>query len=199
MLLSGISPGFQPPGHPSLLQAKQMYLKAVEGDAEAAREAGKLLTTLREQSPSNPVIEAYFGSMQLLESGRTLLPWKRAKLAKEGLIALDDAVTRAPESLEVRYLRAISLFHLPKFFKREQQAAQDFSKLASRVVPAARSGIIDPRFAASALYHHGIFLHRQGRTQEAEEFWRGAAEIAPQSRAAAQALTRLKGRDPNVP
>lgn len=191
-LAAGICPGFQPDS-PSFERAKQLYLRAVEGDGDAAREASKLFSGLHSQSPGDPLIRAYFGSLQLLESGRTLLPWKRAKLAKEGLNALDGAVMLAPEGLEVRYLRAISLFHLPRFFKREQQSAEDFAYLATRVTVALRNGALDPRFAASALYHHGIFLQRHGRKKEAAEFWRAATQTAPQSRAAAQAAEQLKG------
>ena len=173
-------------------QVREWYYKAVDGDRQAARNAAAALTGLLASGLATPVQRAFAGSLRVLESGHTFAPWKKGKLAKEGLLELESAVAAAPNDLEVRFVRAMSTFHLPSFFKREEQSAADFKLLATAAPQAVATGKLEPRIAASALYHHGIFLERKGDKTGAEEAWKAAAQIAPQSRAAAEAQRRLR-------
>lgn len=184
-------PASRPQDPGVLVRARDNYIKAVEGDREAGRESEKLFEQLLTQKPDNPILIAYIGSLHLLESGRTLAVWRRGKLAKDGLAALDRAVSLAADDPEVRFLRAISTYHLPAFFQREQQAAADLKWVAEHVSEAVPSGRLDRRFAAAALYRYGLILERESGRQRAEEEWKRAIQIAPRSRAAADASRRL--------
>ncbi len=69
---------------------------------------------------------------------------------------MDQAVNRAPDDLEARFIRAASTWHLPFFFKRRDQAASDFAYIAPRAEAAvakreatARAGRRRPRLLRS--------------------------------------------------
>jgi hypothetical protein len=178
----------------SFVSAKAAYLRATDGDSVALREAESLFAALMSANPENPVYTAYHGSLQVLQSARTMAPWKKGRLAKNGLSALDAAVSRAPDNLEVRFLRAISTVPLPGFFHRADQCAADFAWLAVRVEAAAESAAFDRRYGASALYQHGRFLARLGRHQAAVDAWKGAVRLAPESRGGNEARKRLSSQ-----
>jgi hypothetical protein len=172
--------------------AKARYYAAVEGQTSALREARDLFDKLRSSFPSDPLILAYSGSIQLLESARTMALWRKGKLAKEGLRLLDEAVARSPQDPEIRFIRAASTFHLPGFFRREEQSKADFAWLAPQVPEAVARGRLERRLGAAALYHHGLVLDRSGNGPAARDAWRETIRIGQDTRAAADARKRLE-------
>ena len=169
-------------------QAKKLYFEAVDGNGEALVKSQELLR----DSASSPVAQAYAGSLQLLQSDRTLALWRKGRLAKEGLEMLDRAVKAAPDNLEIRFLRAASTMHLPGFFKRSEQSEADLAQIAPRVAAAAESGLIERRIAAAALFYHGVNLQRRSDWAGAESAWRTATAIGPQTRAGIDAAAKLR-------
>ena len=170
-----------------LAEARQFYLRAVEGDSGALKQAVALLATLREERPHDPLVAAYFGSSRLLESDQTLAPWKKGKLAKEGLTHLDAAVHQAPDHAEIRFLRAASTFHLPGWFGRREECEADLRMLVS---PGARQSL-QPRYAAAALYYRGVLLEKAGDREGARSAWAQAARLSPDTRAGRDAAEKL--------
>ena len=142
-------------------KARAFYYEAVDGRKEAVQEARVLFTKLRETDGDNAKVLAYAGSIELMEASRAVAPWKKGRLSKEGLQLLDKAVSRAPEDLEVRFVRAASTFRLPGMFGRSAQSEEDFAWLAPRVSAAAASGAIDARLAAAVLRHHRLIKERK--------------------------------------
>ena len=141
--------------------ARARYYEAVDGRSEPLDVARALFRKLRDSGDNNPKVLAYAGSIELMEASRAFAPWKKGRLAKDGLKLLDDAVARAPQDLEVRFVRAASTFRLPEMFRRREQSEQDFAWLASRVSAAAASGALDARIAAAALHHHRLITARR--------------------------------------
>ncbi|MBC8165350.1 MAG: hypothetical protein H7Y20_05695 [Bryobacteraceae bacterium] len=174
-------------------RARDLYLKGVDGDRNATRQSSEIFRSLAKQRPHDPVIAAYLGSNDLLDSGRTLAVWKKGKLAKDGLTALDNAVASDPNSIEIRFVRAISTYHLPAFFKREQQCESDLAAIAPKVGEAVVTGSLDKRLGAAALFYYGLIRERKGDRKGAERAWRGAALTFPDTPAGAEAARRLRG------
>jgi hypothetical protein len=175
-----------------LQNAKSRYFAAVDGDEKALSEARQIFEQLRSTHPKDAVILAYAGSVQLLQASHTLAPWRKGKLAKEGLGQLDEAVRAAPDNLEVRFVRAASTYHLPGFFKREKQSEDDFAWLSSRVAAAVASRSLDARIGAAALYHHGLFKEKAGDQAAARSAWQEAVRTGPETRAGGDARKRLQ-------
>lgn len=172
-------------------KARALYYEAIDGNKDAHDKASELFKKLRDAGGGDPKVLAYSGSLELLEASRAFAPWKKGKLAKAGLELLDDAVKRAPQDLEVRFVRAASTFNLPRMFQRSEQSEADFAWLAPRVEAAAAAGALDPRIAAAALFHHGLIQERSGDKQGARAAWEKAARIGKGTHAGADASKRL--------
>lgn len=169
-----------------LNKARKLYLEAVAGDRFAAQESEALLNRLTKSEPEDARIRAYLGSLKVLESGRTMALWKRGSLAKSGLEALDRAVSMSPEDAEVRFLRAVSTFHLPGFFHRDKQCLDDLQFVADRAEQ------MDRAFAAAAHYHYGLLMDKKGDHAAARTAWKLAVKAAPESRSGTEAARRLQ-------
>lgn len=170
--------------------AKRLYFEAVEGKSESLERATEILRSRYEQDRSNVVVKAYLGSSLLLESAKTLAVWRKGKLAKEGLELLDAAVAGAPDHPEVRFIRAASTYHLPRWFGRRKECEQDFALLSK---PEYRRDL-DARLAAAVMYFQGVLEHRAGHKDSARASWREAVRLAPESRAGRDAAARLAVR-----
>lgn len=180
------------PAGPAMSEVRTLYYAGAAGDDKAREQGARMLEELARSHPQNPLVTAYLGSVRLMESGRTLAVWRKGRLAKEGLTALDKAVAQAPENLEVRFVRAVSTFHLPGMFRREEQCREDFAWLAARAESAAESGELERRLAAAALFHHGVLRERSGDAGGARSAWMAAARIGPETPAGRDAAAKLK-------
>ncbi|HEY0785221.1 MAG TPA: hypothetical protein VGD62_05070 [Acidobacteriaceae bacterium] len=176
-----------------LQAARTAYFADLEGDRGADDRARQQFAALHAAWPGQPVVEAYLGSLELLESGRTLAVWRKHTLAQEGLEKLDSAVSQAPDSLEARFVRALTTWHLPFFFHRKEQAEQDLGFLAPRAEQAAHQGSLPAPLAAAALDYWGQVLADRGAqaTIQARQAFEAAVRVAPSSPAAEDARKRL--------
>ncbi len=177
-------------------QAKNLYYQGTYGSKTAADESEKLFLDLYKKAPDDPRVKAYYGSERLLEAAHTWALWKKYSLSKQGMQLLDTAVAKAPDNLEVRFVRAVTTYNLPGFFGRREQALQDFAYLSTRVADAADKGRLDATIAASALLFYGRICKEQSNTSQASEAWKRAERIAPQSKAgrdSASELQKLRG------
>lgn len=175
-----------------LALAKLLYFQGVAGEGKAAQRSEAMFSKLQHAEPENAVVQVYLGSLQLLRGARTLAVWDKLPLINRGLEQMDQAVERAPEQLEVRFIRAVSTHHLPFFFDRSKQSAEDFAFIAPRAAEAVRSGNLEDTLATASLYHHGVNQLEAEEKAAAIEAWTTAVEIGPQTPAGRDAAKRLK-------
>jgi hypothetical protein len=108
---------------------------------------------------------------------------------------LDRAVTAEPENLEVRFLRGMTNYGVPRFFGRRDIAAKDLAFVAERAGAAAQAGGLGRPLAAAALYHYGMLCDETGHRAAAAASCRAACEVGPDTpsgRAAARWLADAK-------
>lgn len=133
------------------------------------------------------------GASTMLAAADARWPWEKGKLARQGMALLDQAVAADPDDLEVRFLRGMTNYRLPRFLGRLDLAARDLAFVAERARPAAGSGLLARPLAAAALYHHGMVCEERGDRDAAAMSCRGAREIGPDTpggQAAARWLNR---------
>ena len=173
-------------------RARTLYYRGMAGDENAFRAADHLFSELYASHPALPLIQVYYGSLRLLEAGRTWAVWQKQRLSEQGILLVDSAVRADPQNLEIRFVRAVTTYHLPAFFHRKQQSKDDFAHLARVAERAVRNGQFEPRLAAASLYFYGEFLAEDGCKREAIASWRSAVTLAPGSPAAEGAEKRLR-------
>jgi hypothetical protein len=177
-----------------LAEARRAYFDDLEGKRGADDSARQQFAALEAERPHEPVLDAYLGSLELLESARTFAVWRKHTLAAEGLEKLDTAVSRAPDNLEARFVRALTTWHLPFFFHRKDQAEQDLSYIGPRAEQAARQGSLPAPLAAAALDYWGqILAERDGDRSAgpAREAFAAAVRVDPSSPGGVDASKRL--------
>lgn len=176
-----------------LALAKFLHFEGVDGNTEAAERAREMFTRLASEQPHDPLVLVYLGSAYLLAAQHTAALWKKGVLSKEGLVLLDRAVSLAPDDLEVRFVRGVSTYHLPFFFRRAGEAEEDFMWVTARALPAIETGRLDPKIASAAFFFDGECRAQRGDELGARASWRTAIAIAPKSRAGRDAVQRLRG------
>jgi hypothetical protein len=185
---AAISPGFE---H-RLAEARTQYFADLQGNRAAADKARASFASLSRDYPGDPVVDAYSGSLELLDAARTWAIWDKRRLANEGLKKMDQAVNRAPGDLEARFIRAASTWHLPFFFKRREQAASDFTMIAPQAEAAAAKGTLPPELAAAALDYYGQVLIDRSDSHGAKQAFEAAVRVDGASPGGRDALKRLR-------
>ena len=175
-----------------LAEARTQYFADLQGNRAAADKARASFASLSRDYPQDPVVDAYSGSLELLDAARTWAIWDKRRLANEGLRKMDQAVNRAPGDLEARFIRAASTWHLPFFFKRREQAASDFSLIAPQAEAAAAKGTLPPELAAAALDYYGQVLIDRSDSHGAKQAFEAAVRVDGASPGGRDALKRLR-------
>jgi hypothetical protein len=175
-----------------LADARKEYFADLQGERAAGAKARASFAELSRDYPGNPVVDAYSGSLELLDAARTWAVWDKRKLANEGLSKMDQAVNRAPDDLEARFIRAASAWHLPFFYKRREQSASDFTFIASRAEAAVAKGSLPPELGAAALDYYGQVLADHSDSHGAKQAFEAAVRIDETSPGGRDALKRLR-------
>jgi hypothetical protein len=175
-----------------LAEARLQYFADLQGDHGAAEKARASFAVLSNDYPGDPVVNAYSGSLELLDAARTWAVWDKRRLANEGLAKMDQAVAQAPDNVEARFIRAASTWHLPFFYKRHEQAANDFTLIAPRVEGAVKQGTLPPELAAAALDYYGQVLNDRSDNHGAKQAFEAAVRIDGSSPGGKDALKRLR-------
>jgi hypothetical protein len=173
-------------------EARRQYFANLQGDHAAGDEARTIFAALEHDYPDQPVVTAYTGSLELLEAARTWAIWDKRRLANEGLEKMDQAVNRAPGDLEARFIRAASCWHLPFFYKRKEQAANDFTVIAPQAEAAAARGSLPPQLAAAALDYYGQVLMDRSDSHGAKQAFEAAVRVDSSSPAGRDAQKHLR-------
>jgi hypothetical protein len=154
------------------------------GNLEKARE---ILGALRE---TDPLAEAYYGCLCTIEAGiyadkKKLI--KTMSLLKQGAAFMDEAVERAPDQSEIRFIRMVNSYDLSESspVNRDRVMAEDVAWFKTREsrFDAKNRGII-------RLYT-GLHRLRTCKTNEAREAFSACIAISPGSEEAAEAERQL--------
>jgi hypothetical protein len=175
-----------------LAGARMQYFAYLQGNRAAGEKARATFRALSHDYPGHAVVDAYSGSLELLDAAHTWAIWDKRRLANEGLARMDQAVNRAPGDLEARFIRAASTWHLPFFYKRREQAASDFTFVAPRAEAAVAEGTLPPELAAAALDYYGQVLMDRSDSHGAKRAFEAAVRVDGTSPGGRDALKRLR-------
>jgi hypothetical protein len=175
-----------------LTEGRKQYFAYLQGNRAVGEKARATFAALSHDYPGNSVVESYSGSLELLDAAHTWALWDKRRLANEGLAKMDEAVNRAPDDLEARFIRAASAWHLPFFYRRHEQAASDFAFIAPRAEAAVAKGILPRELAAAALDYYGQVLIDRSDSHGAKRAFEDAVRVDGNSPGGRDALKRLR-------
>jgi hypothetical protein len=136
-----------------LERLRAMYFLSVEDRSwmgSAWEHLENLEGRLTEGAPEGVILKAYRGALEVVRAKHARWPPTKLSHLREGVGILDRLVEKEPENLEVRYLRLVSCYYLPFFFKREESVREDFQVLVAELPrqpeafsPAVYRGVVE--------------------------------------------------------
>lgn len=126
LLLFTLWPAYASDTNHELADAREVFLRAVDGDKPAVREATRRFRTLSQGHPQEPVFLAYLGACTTLQGRDAANNIERRRLTEDGLRQVDRAVELLHAGadhdpagyLDTLLVAANSYIHVPSFFNR---------------------------------------------------------------------------------
>jgi len=185
----------QPAFKTQLTQAKDLFYRAVAGDADVLAPARQILESLGGGDSPDMQVVVYTGAVSLLQARQASLPWEKVGLARAGLDMEDRAVAGAPDDLEVRFLRGVTNYELPEFIGRHATGVSDLATVAKVAEQAAREKRLDSRAAAAALDYDARSLEAHYKLEGALVEWQAAVRVNADSPGGRDAVKHLAEHD----
>lgn len=160
----------------------------VAGDKNAVKKGLEYIEKTLALDSSQVLALAYQGSLLTLRARDVTMPWSKLKYTKDGFILLDKAVSRQPDNLEVRLVRAMNSYQVPEFMGRLETAIKDYQYILAQPAFAEWS-------AESKAYVHfylGEAFHKKGKKADARKQYELALALAPSSESGQKARENLK-------
>lgn len=147
-----------------LTEARAVFLKGVDGDKRAVRDAVQRFKSLSRAHAEEPVFQAYLGASMTLQGRDAPNNIEKGRITDEGLGVLDRALDAqlakldpgSVHTLDTMLVAANTYIHLPAFFNRYEQGKDLLQKiLAHPDFEGMAPGYKAAAYLAQSLVAHG--------------------------------------------
>ncbi len=116
----------------TLDMARQLFYSSVENE-KALEKAFNLFQKIGEQESYEGMALTYIGALTALKGKYAFSPISKYRWVLKGLQVMDQAIMMNPENIEARFIRGMTCFYLPFFFRRKKTAYGDFQFIVSKI------------------------------------------------------------------
>jgi hypothetical protein len=164
LLLVAIWPAQAQDMDQELAEARTVFLRGVDGDKRAVRDAIQRFRTLSLAHPQEPVFKAYLGASMTLQGRDTTNNIEKKRITDEGLGVVDRALDAqkasadqaSPRYLDTLLVAANTYIHLPAFFNRNDEGKRLLQEiLAHYAFDGMAAGFKAAVYMAAATVAHG--------------------------------------------
>ena len=121
------------PVEETLKSAREQFYAAIE-DKKQIEPAIKLFERVAEVKPSYAGrTQVYIGALVALKGKHAFLPHAKFKWTKRGLAIMDKGLEKSPYDIEALFIHGTTCYYLPFFFRRSDDAHQDFKEIIKRM------------------------------------------------------------------
>lgn len=138
---------------------RAQFYQAVENKAVAE----KFFQRMKLEQGKSPVHLAYFGSAQTLMGKHAWNPYQKLAHLKSGMQVLSTASSKAPDDLEIRFLRFSIEHYLPTFLGMSKHLDEDRRKIVN-LIQKRQYGSLNQ----DVLKNMVTFVIKSGRAKGAE-------------------------------
>lgn len=147
-----------------LAEARAVFLRGVDGDKGAVRDALQRFRSLNQSHLQEPVFIAYLGACMSLQGRDAANNIEKRHLTEEGLGEVDRALKRlsagtdqsSPRYLDTLLVAANTFIHIPAFFNRNAEGKRLLQEiLAHRAFDGMAAEFKAATYLAAALLAHG--------------------------------------------
>ncbi|MBI5327620.1 MAG: hypothetical protein HZB80_04945 [Deltaproteobacteria bacterium] len=151
---------------------------AVLGMKGASDKAVEYLEKANQLSPEDYEVIAYLGSAKTMAARDSWNLFIKLSKVNDGINMMDRAVSKSPDNIAIRMVRANNSLKLPKFFGRRDIANKDFLHIEGLI--NAQSDI-DSDIKAEVFYHLGM-LYKEENEALSKGYFRKTIEASPNSK-----------------
>ena len=108
-----------------LPQIRKDFYSAVNNQKAAER----LYERLKAKNSADPTVMAYLGSVQAVRARHAFNPYNKIAYLKSGTKILEAAISKSPETLEIRFLRFSLEYYIPSFLGFSKHLETDKRKI----------------------------------------------------------------------
>ncbi len=147
-----------------LTEARTVFLRGVDGDKTAVRDALRQFRTLSHNHPKEPVFIAYLGACMTLRGRDAANNIEKGRLTEEGLAQIDLALKLlaesgdkgSPRALDTKLVAVNAFIHIPSFFNRHGEGKRLLQEiLAHPSFDGMAAGFKAAAYMAAALVARG--------------------------------------------
>ena len=173
-------------GDDELTAARNVFLKAVDGDSRAVRQANRLFRSLNSRYPDNPVYLAYLGASLTLKGRDAQNNLNKRQLTEDGLARIDRALDYLAEhpdepavrTLDTRLVAASSFIYIPSFFNRYDRGRV----LLQQILEDPGFAAMAPAFRAAAYFTSALVASGNHDDEAYRRYLTQAADTDPEGR-----------------
>jgi hypothetical protein len=164
LLLVAVWPAHAADMDHELTEARAVFLRGVDGDRIAVRDAMQRFRSLSQSHPNEPVFIAYLGASTTLQGRDAANNIEKGRLTDEGLSEIDQALKMlsasgdkgSPRYLDTWLVAAETFIHIPAFFNRHDEGKRLLREiLGHRAFDGMAAGFKAATYMAAALVAHG--------------------------------------------
>ncbi|MBI3813568.1 MAG: tetratricopeptide repeat protein [Nitrospinae bacterium] len=141
--------------------------------------AVEYLEKANQLSPADYEALAYLGSAKTMVARDSWNFFTKLSKVNEGINMMDRAVSKSPDNIAIRMVRANNSLKLPGFLNRKGIAMKDFQHLATLI---QMSEGVSPDLKAEIFYQLGMLYKSDGNESLAKEYFKKAVNVSPDSK-----------------
>ena len=186
------------PDNPELLLklGRIYYSRGAGGDKTAVKKSADYLEKLIELTPDHAGAHYWYGSALVLKGRDALFPLSKISFVNKGIAELDEAVSLAPENINIRIGRAANGLALPDMFNRMETVLADYEYL--KRMETEKPGSLNPQTYLSVLFNLGRAYARVGNHEKSLENLNMVIRMAPDSELSKSSETLIASLDEKV-
>jgi hypothetical protein len=108
-----------------IIQGRQLFYQSVE-NSKTIDKAINLFNEIGKNKEYEGLALTYTGALTALKGKFAFFPFTKVRRVKEGLTLMDQGILLDPKNIESRFIRGMTCYYLPFFFKRKKTAQNDF-------------------------------------------------------------------------
>lgn len=156
---------------------------------DASESSEEYLEKANKLSPDDYEITAYLGSAKTMVARDSWNFFTKVQNVNKGINIIDKAVSKSPDNITVRMVRAKNSLSLPKSFNRKKVAMKDLLHIEKLL---ENSKGHEPDFASEVFYEIALLYKDEGNEDIAKKYFQKAIKVSENSQWAQKAKKEME-------
>jgi hypothetical protein len=115
--------------HPKFAKARLQFYGAIEDEDLIDMTIELFEEMILDDRKLTGVAKTYIGSLTAMKAAHTIWPHKKMSFANDGIDIMAEGIAFSPNNIESLFIQGSTLFHLPFFFGKSDDAENNFKKI----------------------------------------------------------------------